>query len=135
VIGILADANIQGYVDFLVALMQAEPWKLFWDDLQLTYVRFSDVGLAHNAPDSLIWDICQQRSLVLITDNRSENDPDSLETTIRTKSMAKSLPVLTIGDIQQLRHSREYVNRVIDTFLESMYRIDSLRGTGRLFLP
>ena len=35
--GILADINIQGYVDLLVVLMQAEPWKLFWDHLNLRY--------------------------------------------------------------------------------------------------
>jgi hypothetical protein len=135
VIGILADANIQGYVDFLVAVMQAEPWSLFWDDLKITYVRFADIGLPHNAPDPLIWETCQQRDLVLITDNRSEEDSDSLETTIREKSTIKSLPVFTIGDVQQLRHSRDYMNRVIEKFLESMERIDSLRGTGRLYLP
>jgi hypothetical protein len=35
--GLLADVNIQGQVDLLVAFMQAEPWKLFWDHLQLQY--------------------------------------------------------------------------------------------------
>lgn len=48
--GILADINIQGQVDLLVAQMQAEPWKLYWDDLGLEYHHFSDVGLALSAP-------------------------------------------------------------------------------------
>ena len=53
--GILADVNIQGHVDLLVALMQAEPWKLFWEYLQLPYLHFPDTGLALDAPDSLVW--------------------------------------------------------------------------------
>ena len=43
--GIIADINIQGHVDLLVVLMQAEPWKLFWDYLHVRYVHFTDVGL------------------------------------------------------------------------------------------
>lgn len=42
--GILADINIQGHVDLLVKLMQAEPWKLFWEHLNLGYFRFAGVG-------------------------------------------------------------------------------------------
>jgi len=41
--GILADVNIQGQVDFLVVLMQAEPWKLFWEHLRIPYLHFPDV--------------------------------------------------------------------------------------------
>jgi hypothetical protein len=48
--GILADVNIQGYVDMLVVRMRSEPWKLFWDHLRLQYARFTELGLA---PDSL----------------------------------------------------------------------------------
>ena len=69
--GILADVNIQGHVDLLVILMQAEPWKLFWDYLQLPYLHFADVGLAPNTPDSLVWETCQREELVLVTDNRN----------------------------------------------------------------
>ena len=67
--GIMADANIQGQVDLLVALMQAEPWKLFWDHLQLQHVQFADVGLLADSLDSLGWETCQKEQLVLITDN------------------------------------------------------------------
>ena len=50
--GILADVNIQGQVDFLVVLMQAEPWKLFWEHLRIPYLHFPDVGLALDTLDS-----------------------------------------------------------------------------------
>jgi hypothetical protein len=82
VTGILADINIQGHVDMLVVLMKAGPWRLFWDHLQLPYLHFADVGLPPDAPDSLVWDLCQKDELILVTDNRNKKDADSLEATI-----------------------------------------------------
>lgn len=133
--GILADINIQGHVDLLVVLMKAEPWKLFWDHLHLHYFHFADVGLVPDAPDSLIWTTCQRLELVLITENRNKNDPDSLEAAIQTLNEATSLPVFTIANVPRLRASREYADRIIDTLLDALLRIDTLRGTGRLYLP
>lgn len=133
--GILADVNIEGHVDLLVALMQAEPWKLFWDHLQLRYVHFTDVGLAPDALDSLVWTTCQNQQLLLVTDNRNRKGPDSLEATIQANNMPTSLPVFTIANVPHLRSSRSYADRVIDKLLDSLLRIDALRGTGRLYLP
>ena len=133
--GLLADINIQGHVDHLVVLAQAEPWKDFWDYLQLTNFRFDDVGLARESLDSLIWQTCQSLELVLLTENRNNDGPDSLEATIRTCSIATSLPVFTIANIPHLRNSQAYANRVIEKLIESLLRIDTLRGTGRLYLP
>jgi hypothetical protein len=133
--GILADINIQGYVDYLVALLQAEPWKMFWDDLGIRYYRFSEIGLTPQAPDSLVWETCQQRGLVLLTDNRNQDSPQSLEATIHARNTPTCLPVMTIGNIQQLRQSRDYTDRVIEKLLDVLQRIEDLRGTGRLFLP
>ena len=133
--GILADINIQGHVDLLVVLMQAEPWKLFWDHLQVPYLHFDDIGLAPDALDSLIWETCQKEELVLITDNRTQSDPDSLEATIQTRNTTTSLPVFTIASVPHLRASRAYADRVIDRLLDSLLRMDTLRGTGRLYLP
>jgi hypothetical protein len=135
VIALLADANIEGYVDFLVALMQAEPWKLFWDDLQLRYLHFADVGLVAASPDSQVWQICQQHGLFLITDNRNKKDSDSLEATIRTQNTTTSLPVFTVGDIQRLRHSNEYAKQIIEALFQYLQDVDNIRGTGRLYLP
>lgn len=133
--GILADANIQGQVDWLVVVMQAEPWKLFWDHLGLRYPRFVDVGLAPDSPDDLVWETCQREELVLITDNRTRKTPDSLEATIRSRNTPNSLPVVTIAKIARLRRSRQYADRIIDGLLDALLRINTLRGTGRIFLP
>lgn len=133
--GLIADVNIQGYVDLLVGLMQAEPWKLFWDHLQLTYIHFADVGLAASSLDSLVWETCQMNELVLLTNNRNDDGEDSLEATIRKRNTPTSLPIFTIANVPQLRISREYADRVVENLLDSLLRIDTLRGTGRLYLP
>jgi hypothetical protein len=133
--GILADVNTQGYVDQMVVRMRAEPWKLFWDYLHVRYVHFADVGLAPSTPDSLVWEMCQNEERVLITDNRNKKALDSLQATIQTSNTPTSLPVFTIADVPHLRASREYADRIIDKLLDSLLRIDALRGSGRLYLP
>ena len=54
---------------------------------------------------------------------------------IHDANPTRRLPVFTIANIPHLRASRDYANRVIDTLLDSLLRIDTLRGTGRLYLP
>jgi hypothetical protein len=133
--GLLADINIEGHVDLLVVLMKAEPWKEFWDHLQLEYFQFGDIGLLRESPDSLIWQTCQRLELVLLTENRNDDGPDSLEATIRTQCAAISLPVFTIANVPHLRASQDYANRVIESLIDALLRIDTLRGVGRLYLP
>jgi len=133
--GILADVNIQGHVERLTSLMESEPWREFWEDLHLDYASFDDVGLPHDAPDADVWHLCQELGYVLITRNRNQDGPDSLEATIRAQNTAESLPVLTIADSERLLHGREYADRVVESLLEILMQIDALRGTGRLYLP
>lgn len=133
--GLLADINIRGHVNLLVVLMKAEPWKIFWDHLQLQYLHFGDVGLDRESPDYLIWETCQKEELVLITENRKKKDADSLEATIQTRNNPTCLPVFTIANVPRLRASRAYADRIIKQLIDALLRIDTLRGTGRLYLP
>lgn len=102
---------------------------------QISYLHFADIGLLHDAPDAEVWDACQRHGLVLITDNRNEDSPDSLEATIRARNTRTTLPVLTIANLPHLGQSRQYADRVIERLLDFLERMDALRGTGRLFLP
>lgn len=65
--------------------------------LDLRYFHFADVGLASDAPDSLVWERCQKEELVLLTANRNKQDADALEAIIQTRNTPATLPVLTIG--------------------------------------
>ena len=133
--GILADINARGQVDLVIALMQREAWKEFWDHLQLHYLRFSDVGLTSDSSDDVVWQTCQDHELILITDNRNLDGPDSLEATIRARNGPTCLPVFTIGNAKRLGQSHSYAVQIVERLLESLLQIDTLRGTGRMYLP
>jgi len=133
--GIIADANIQGHVEYLVRHMQVGPWAEFWQALGSELRRFEDVGLSESSSDLEVWSVCQAEQLILITDNRNLDSEDSLEAVIRRENTPESLPVFTIADIHEFRTNNEYVERVIEALLDYLLRIDAVRGTGRLYLP
>ena len=133
--GILAEVNTRGPVEDLVREMQTANWVEFWRYLGLALFHFEDVGLEEAATDLEIWQKCQERQLILITDNRNKDSTDSLEATIQQLNAPTSLPVFTIADLGKFRKSRAYAERVVISLYESLLDIDSLRGTGRLYLP
>lgn len=133
--GILPDVNAIGQIHALVRQMQAEPWADFWTALGLVLKQFEDVGLSPKSSDVEIWRTCQAEQLILITDNRNQDSPDSLEATIRTHNQADSLPVFTIGDLNKFHASRAYADQVLERLYDYLLRMDELRGTGRLYLP
>jgi hypothetical protein len=133
--GILADVNTIGYVEALVQQMQAERWADFWSALGLLVKRFEEVGLAPESSDLEIWQTCQAEQLILITDNRNQDSPDSLEAAIHQHNQPDCLPVFTIADLNKFRKSRDYVERVVESLYDYLLRIDEVRGSGRLYLP
>lgn len=133
--GILADANIRGPVDRLVRQMQTEPWAEFWNYLGLVLVHFEDIGLVPASTDLQIWQWCQTEQLILITNNRNARSPESLEATIRRLNTADSLPVFTISNLDRLRSSPIYAEKVVKKFYDYLLSIENFRGTGRLYLP
>src|SRR5439155_5672074 len=104
VIKLLADANIQGHIDRLLKWMQSGPWSEFWSYLGLSCLSFSDIGLDPSNSDELVWHRCQERQVFLLTNNRNDDDPDSLEATIRKHNTPQSLPVFTIADADRILH-------------------------------
>jgi hypothetical protein len=133
--GILADVNSEGHVRALLRALQEETRQEYWTFLKLTVPHFADLGLQQRDPDRLIWLKCQQEQLVLITANRNDDGPDSLEATIRTLGTADSLPVLTLADADRILHERSYAERVADKVLTYLFDIDHFRGAGRLYVP
>ncbi|MBI1832606.1 MAG: hypothetical protein HYR84_14290 [Planctomycetes bacterium] len=134
-ITLLADANIQGQVALLAACMQAEPWRDFWDYLELRLQNFADVGLDVADSDADIWHRCQEQGILLITNNRNDDGPNSLESTIRARNTPASLPVFTIADVRRVVSDAQYRHSVIDRLLRYLLELENIRGAGRLFLP
>jgi hypothetical protein len=133
--GILADNDVRGQVEYLVALMQAEPWQEFWQDLRLAVFRLEDFTLLPTTTDRTVWERCQAEAVILITGNRTMSGSDSLEATIRERNSADSLPVFTIADAQRVATSKAYAEELVESLLDYLQRIETLRGTGRLYLP
>lgn len=92
------------------------------------------MGLSKNSPDSVVWETCQAHQVILVTGNRNNDGPDSLQATILRLNQADSLPVITISNPQEVAH-RSYAERAAVRLLEYLSKIDELRGTGRLYIP
>jgi hypothetical protein len=133
--GILADANCEGHLALLVQLFH-EGWRRdVWEVLPLTLVSFADVGLPADASDREVWEACQRAQVVLLTANRNDDGPESLEAIIQQHNTTASLPVFTLANDQRVLRDRSYAEAVADRLLEFLFDIDSYRGTGRLYLP
>ena len=134
-ISLLADVNIEGHVELLISLMRGKDWHEFWDHLEIQLLRFHDVGLTNNDTDAVVWQVCQSKHLYLLTNNRNDDGPDSLESTIRAHNNSDSLPIFTLANSESILHSSKHARRVVESLFDHLMRIESLRGTGRLYLP
>jgi hypothetical protein len=91
-------------------------------------------ALLRDASDRTVWQASQAIGAVLITANRT-GGVNSLDEMIRELSSATTLPVITIADPQRLLRDRSYLEAAAFRLLDYLERIESLRGTGRLFIP
>jgi predicted nuclease of predicted toxin-antitoxin system len=133
--GILADANCEGHLALLLRLFQ-EGWRHdVWEVLHLTPVSLSDLGLQADASDREVWEACRRAQVILLTANRNDDGPESLEATIQQHKTPASLPVFTLANDQRVLRDRLYAEVVAERLLELLFGIDSYRGTGRLYLP
>jgi hypothetical protein len=131
---ILADNDVGGVVAALQRVLESEEWAEFTVLLDLHFIEFADVGLARDASDRTVWDRCQAVGAVLITGNRASGT-ESLEQTIRDHAGPDSLPVVTISDPQRVVRDRVYARECAVSLLDLLDRLETLRGTRRLFIP
>ena len=117
------------------ASLEGPNWIEFWQALAIPLLSFNDAGLNDEMPDNELWRLCQKSEWILITGNRNQHGPTSLEETIRNENTPMSLPVITIGSPRLLMNSAEYVERVSGKLLEFLEDIANLRGSGRQYVP
>jgi hypothetical protein len=133
--GLLADADVRGHFAVILRVMQSSEWRMFWDHLGIKTYSFEALGLSLKTSDAEVWRTCQKRNLVLVTGNRNQDGPDSLEATLRQENEAASLPVFTLSDARRVSRSKNYASRVAQRLLEYLLDIEKYRGAGRLYLP
>ena len=136
--GVIADVNFQGHLARLMFILLSPEWRKAWDDLELSVHTFRELGVDPQTRDRAVYELCQARGLILITGNRNDDGPDSLEATIRDAG-ADALPVITLGNAQRVLTDNEFATDVALGLLE--YLIDMRKdlsaflGTGRQYLP
>jgi hypothetical protein len=133
-VGIMADHNIEGHL-VLLRIWTSNAWASLWESLECVVESFDRLGMPYDVSDRELWQVCQQRDIVLITANRNDEGPNSLEATIRDLNEPSSLPILTIADPELVLVSQDYAERVAIQVLEYLMDLDNFRGTGRLFVP
>jgi hypothetical protein len=135
VTGILPDNNCKGHFQALAYVLQGETWAELWGSLNLTVQSFAGIGLTPDAADDVLWQACQKAQVILVTSNRNQRGPDSLETTIRALNGPDKLPVFTLSNAERIVHDRAYAEKVAERLLDYLLFIDKYKGTGRIYLP
>lgn len=130
-ITILADHNIEGQALLLWGALSAGGWLDFFP-MQLVF--FTDVGLPEDSTDREVWRFAQTNQMIILTDNRNMDGPDSLEQTMREENTLTSLPILTIGRTSRITQA-EYRERCAIRIMEIAMELDDNLGVGRLFIP
>ena len=133
--GILADANCEGHLALLLRFFQRGWRHDVWEVLHLAPLSLADLGLPPDASDREVWEACQREQVVLLTANRNDDSPESLEATIQQHNTPAALPVFTLANEQRVLRDRLYAEAVADRMLEFLFDIDRYWGTGRRFLP
>ena len=132
---IMADHNVEGHLKVLLSVWMSSDWNEFWTETECQIESFENLEIPDNESDAVIWELCQERGILLITGNRNADGEDSLEAVIQRAGTPHSLPVLTISDPDRLMSDHEYAERVAARLIENIRDVDNLRGTGRLYLP
>ena len=103
--GILADANCEGHLALLLGLFHQHWRQEVWEFLRLAQVSFADLRLPPAASDREVWEVCQRAHVVLVTANRNDAGPESLEATIQPQNTPQSLPVCTRSASENRNHA------------------------------
>lgn len=106
-----------------------------WDQLiQFQFRRLRDYGLPANLPDQDIWRFVQAHRLLLVTNNRNDEDETSLQATMQRENTLESMPIVTVSDKDSLIQM-DYRQRVAHRLAEIVFDLENYLGTGRLFVP
>jgi len=130
-ITILVDHNMEGQAVWLWdTLVKIE----LPDIIDMRMVMFADIGLPEDSNDRAVWQFAQKNRMIMLTDNRSDNEEDSLEQTIREENSFNSLPVLTVGSLDRMKGSY-YRVKCAERIAEIVLDLKNYMGTGRIFIP
>ena len=87
--------------------------------------------------DRELWEFCQRNGWVLFTNNRNNDGPNSLQTTLAESWRVGNLPVLTLADRVKFDRDRAYGERVATDIADLLFGIreGEYRDLQRVFVP
>ena len=105
-----------------------------WLEIEIKF--FENVGLSSNSSDEEVWLYCQQNNFYLLTGNRSTKaGAASLHAVLDRLVNEKSLPVITIGDLNRVIHNRVYCEACAEAIAEIVLNAELYVGVSRLYIP
>lgn len=117
---LLIDHNLEGQALLLFASLRALGRA---DLLDIRLAHFKDARLPLSSTDRDVWRHVQSLRMVLLTANRSMNEVNSLEQTIREENTPLSLPVVTVANARRLADP-EYRGVCADRLAEIIFDLD-----------
>ena len=135
--GLLADVNVQGHLPYLRQLIENLGLWAILAALNLEFAIFPDLGLTPDLDDRSLWNRCQQDGWILFTENRNEEDENSLGATLADSWQIGRLPVLTLANKGRFENSSEYANQVANDVAELLFGIaqEEYRDQPRIYVP
>lgn len=95
--GLLADVNVQAHLAYRRHLLIAlDLWPVL-AELNLRFATFADLQLSPEMLDRPLWNYCQTEGWVLFTENRNQDNADSLEATLTDSWHMGHLPAQITG--------------------------------------
>lgn len=135
--GLLADANVAGQQRRIVDLLNRSGLLEILAELGTEFALLSDIGLPHDIDDRTLWERCQREGWVLLTDNRNDDGPTSLQATLVDAWTPGMLPILTLADKQQFDRRAAYRERVAADVADILFglKYGEYGGRDRIFVP
>src|SRR4051812_41785853 len=131
-IDILIDHNILGHAALLFSSLPAEEWNAYGVG---RFLRLHDAGLSGNSSDREIWRRVQEQKMLLLTGNRTMDDPQSLERAWREEGNSSSLPVITVADLDRILSDSTYRYLTALCLTDVVLSVKKHLGTGRVWIP
>jgi hypothetical protein len=122
---------MKGLAPLIFEVLNKDGWA---ELLSIEFIYFADLELAVDSKDDTIWRLAQSRGMVLLTDNRNDDDETSLTAVMRQENTLTSLPVVTVGNSKRLVNA-EYRQMAANRLAEILFYLEDYFGAGRLFIP
>jgi hypothetical protein len=124
--GILTDINVGRQRRAIASIWVSDSWRDLWRGLGLVMESFPALGLSYDSSDALVWRTCQRERLVLLTGNRNDEGPDSLEANVEQAATLWNATRILMG----LRYEEEQVDAIMEGVTAMLFGIRGIEESS-----